>query len=102
MLSWPAVNIGGHTKRGVAIALIISVSQIGSAVGGQLYRNDDGKTHVFRCTAYFGGNYNIDVQHTLFPLNSTFVQTRPHHQRLLHVCGRHGGAAIEAPALTRE
>jgi len=47
MLSWPAVNIGGHTKRGVAIALIISVSQIGSAVGGQLYRNDDGKSHVF-------------------------------------------------------
>lgn len=42
MLSWSGVNIGGHTKRGVAIALIISIAQIGSVIGGQLYRNDDG------------------------------------------------------------
>ncbi|OAQ33048.1 MFS general substrate transporter [Linnemannia elongata AG-77] len=41
MLSWSGVNIGGHTKRGVAIALIISIAQIGSVIGGQLYRNDD-------------------------------------------------------------
>lgn len=46
MLSWSGVNIGGHTKRGVAIALIISIGQIGSVIGGQLYRNDDGKLFI--------------------------------------------------------
>ncbi|KAH7049901.1 major facilitator superfamily domain-containing protein [Linnemannia elongata] len=46
MLSWSGVNIGGHTKRGVAIALIISIAQIGSVIGGQLYRNDDAPLYV--------------------------------------------------------
>ncbi|KAF9141207.1 hypothetical protein BGX30_005266 [Mortierella sp. GBA39] len=46
MLSWSGVNIGGHTKRGVAIALIISIGQIGSVIGGQLYRNDDAPLYV--------------------------------------------------------
>ncbi|KAF9547169.1 hypothetical protein EC957_008851 [Mortierella hygrophila] len=46
MLSWSGVNIGGHTKRGVAIALIISIAQIGSVIGGQLYRNDDATVSV--------------------------------------------------------
>ncbi|KAF9586550.1 hypothetical protein BGW38_002307 [Lunasporangiospora selenospora] len=40
-LSWPAANIAGATKRGVAIALVISISHIGSITGGQLYRSDD-------------------------------------------------------------
>ncbi len=42
-LSWPSSNIGGHTKKAVAIAFIISFAQIGSVVGGQLYREYDGK-----------------------------------------------------------
>lgn len=48
-LSWPSANIGGHTKRGVALAMIISFAQIGSAIGGQLYRDDDGMSflHLF-------------------------------------------------------
>ncbi|KAG9064148.1 hypothetical protein KI688_003334 [Linnemannia hyalina] len=46
MLSWSGVNIGGHTKRGVAIALIISIGQVGSVIGGQLYRNDDAPLYV--------------------------------------------------------
>ncbi|KAF9359713.1 hypothetical protein BGX34_008200 [Mortierella sp. NVP85] len=41
MLSWPSSNIGGHTKKGVAIAAIISVAQIGGVIGGQLYREAD-------------------------------------------------------------
>ncbi|KAF9932843.1 hypothetical protein FBU30_007174 [Linnemannia zychae] len=45
-LSWVGVNIGGHTKRGVAIALIISTAQLGSIIGGQLYRNDDAPLYV--------------------------------------------------------
>ncbi|KAG0359481.1 hypothetical protein BG005_000709 [Podila minutissima] len=44
-LSWPSANIGGHTKRGVALAMIISFAQIGSAIGGQLYRDDDAPTY---------------------------------------------------------
>ncbi|KAF9085591.1 hypothetical protein BGX23_009538 [Mortierella sp. AD031] len=46
MLSWPGVNIGGHTKKGVAIALIISLGQLGSVIGGQLYRNDDAPLYI--------------------------------------------------------
>ncbi|KAF9435583.1 hypothetical protein BGZ76_005957 [Entomortierella beljakovae] len=46
MLSWPSSNIGGHTKRGVAIATIISFGQIGGAVAGGLYREDDAPHYV--------------------------------------------------------
>jgi len=42
-LSWPSTNIGGVTKKGVAIAAIVSLSQLGSILGGQLYREDDGR-----------------------------------------------------------
>lgn len=43
LLSWPCSNIGGHTKKGVSIAAIISFAQIGSVIGGQVYREDDGE-----------------------------------------------------------
>ncbi|CAO3563423.1 unnamed protein product [Mortierella alpina] len=43
---WPSSNIGGHTKKAVAIALVISVAQIGSIVGGQLYREYDAPFYV--------------------------------------------------------
>ncbi|CAO3594270.1 unnamed protein product [Absidia cylindrospora] len=41
MLSWFTNNIGGHTKRGVASAFIISIGNVGGAIGGQIYRADD-------------------------------------------------------------
>ncbi|KAF9922493.1 hypothetical protein FBU30_007359 [Linnemannia zychae] len=43
MLSWFTTNIGGHTKRGVATAAIISFGNIGGAIGGQIYRAQDAK-----------------------------------------------------------
>ncbi|CAO3613669.1 unnamed protein product [Cunninghamella blakesleeana] len=46
MLSWFNNNIGGHTKRGVAVAFIISVGNIGGAIGGQVYRIDDAPLYV--------------------------------------------------------
>ncbi|KAF9120908.1 hypothetical protein BGW39_010993 [Mortierella sp. 14UC] len=41
MVSWFTSNIGGHTKRGVATAAIISFGNIGGAIGGQVYRASD-------------------------------------------------------------
>ncbi|KAF7723576.1 hypothetical protein EC973_001817 [Apophysomyces ossiformis] len=41
MLSWFTNNIGGHTKRGVATAFIISIGNVGGVLGGQIYRADD-------------------------------------------------------------
>lgn len=41
MLSWFTNNIGGHTKRGVATAIIISIGNVGGIIGGQMYRDDD-------------------------------------------------------------
>ncbi|KAG0369115.1 hypothetical protein BGZ54_000302 [Gamsiella multidivaricata] len=41
MVSWFTSNIGGHTKRGVATAAIISFGNIGGGIGGQVYRADD-------------------------------------------------------------
>ncbi|KAG1056171.1 hypothetical protein G6F46_002084 [Rhizopus delemar] len=41
MLSWFTNNIGGHTKRGAATAFIISIGNVGGAIGGQIYRADD-------------------------------------------------------------
>lgn len=40
-MSWFTSNIGGHTKRGVATAAIISFGNIGGAIGGQVYRAPD-------------------------------------------------------------
>ncbi|KAF9377253.1 hypothetical protein CPB97_010313 [Podila verticillata] len=45
-LSWPSSNIGGQTKKGVAIAFVMSIGQIGSIVGGQLYRADDAPKYI--------------------------------------------------------
>ncbi|KAL1917030.1 uncharacterized protein VTP21DRAFT_5228 [Calcarisporiella thermophila] len=41
MLSWFTCNIGGQTKRAVASAAIIAFGNIGGAIGGQIYREDD-------------------------------------------------------------
>ncbi|OZJ04848.1 hypothetical protein BZG36_02616 [Bifiguratus adelaidae] len=41
MVTWFTINFGGHTKRGVATALMISFGNIGGALGGQVYRAED-------------------------------------------------------------
>ncbi|KAI9323602.1 major facilitator superfamily domain-containing protein [Dichotomocladium elegans] len=41
MLSWFTNNIGGHTKRAVASAIIISIGNVGGAIAGQVYRAND-------------------------------------------------------------
>lgn len=46
MLSWFTNNIGGHTKRGTATALIISIGNLGGIIGGQMYRADDAPAYV--------------------------------------------------------
>ncbi len=38
MLSWPANNVSGQTKRATANAMQISVGTIGAVIGIQLYR----------------------------------------------------------------
>jgi len=38
VLSWPANNVSGQTKRGTANALQISVGNLGAVLGTQLYR----------------------------------------------------------------
>ena len=40
VLSWPANNVSGQTKRCVANALQISVGNLGAVIGTQLYRED--------------------------------------------------------------
>ena len=48
MLSWFTNNIGGHTKRGVATAIIISIGNVGGIIGGQMYRADDAPNQYAR------------------------------------------------------
>ncbi|CAD6884567.1 unnamed protein product [Tilletia laevis] len=38
LLSWPAENVSGQTKRAVALGMQISIGNLGSIVGTQLYR----------------------------------------------------------------
>lgn len=46
VLSWPAVNVGGQTKRAVANVLQISIGNCGAVVGTQLYRTKDSPKFV--------------------------------------------------------
>ncbi|KAI9238217.1 MAG: major facilitator superfamily domain-containing protein [Podila humilis] len=41
MFAWFSGNIGGHSKRAVAIGLIASLGCIGGAIGAQVYRPSD-------------------------------------------------------------
>lgn len=38
VLSWPAVNVSGQTKRATANAMQISIGNMGAVIGTQLYR----------------------------------------------------------------
>ena len=46
VLSWPAVNVGGQTKRAVANALQISIGNCGAIIGTQIYRAEDSPRYV--------------------------------------------------------
>ncbi|KAK8119620.1 uncharacterized protein PG998_004246 [Apiospora kogelbergensis] len=46
VLSWPAINVSGQTKRAVANALQISVGNLGAVLGTQLYRAADGPRFI--------------------------------------------------------
>ncbi|KAK3701504.1 hypothetical protein LTR37_015478 [Vermiconidia calcicola] len=46
VLSWPAVNVGGQTKRAVANALQISIGNCGAIIGTQIYRAGDSPRYV--------------------------------------------------------
>ncbi|RMD41902.1 hypothetical protein DV735_g3204, partial [Chaetothyriales sp. CBS 134920] len=40
VLSWPAINVSGQTKRAIANALQISIGNLGAVLGTQLYRTE--------------------------------------------------------------
>ncbi|KAL8925656.1 MAG: hypothetical protein Q9208_003339 [Pyrenodesmia sp. 3 TL-2023] len=42
VLSWPANNVSGQTKRATANAMQISIGNLGAVLGIQLYRSTDG------------------------------------------------------------
>lgn len=42
VLSWPANNVSGQTKRATANAMQISIGNLGAVLGTQLYRGTDG------------------------------------------------------------
>ena len=42
VLSWPANNVSGQTKRATANAMQISIGNLGAVLGTQLYRANDG------------------------------------------------------------
>jgi MFS family permease len=42
VLSWPANNVSGQTKRATANAMQISIGNLGAVLGTQLYRSRDG------------------------------------------------------------
>ncbi|KAF9372438.1 hypothetical protein CPB97_001266, partial [Podila verticillata] len=46
--SWFSTNIGGHTKRAVAIGFIISVGNLDGAIGGQVYRGNGAANRYVR------------------------------------------------------
>lgn len=46
VLSWPAINVSGQTKRAVANAMQISIGNLGAVMGTQLYRANDGPRFV--------------------------------------------------------
>ncbi|OAA73080.1 Major facilitator superfamily domain, general substrate transporter [Akanthomyces lecanii RCEF 1005] len=46
VLSWPALNVSGQTKRATANAMQISIGNLGAVLGTQLYRANDGPRFV--------------------------------------------------------
>ena len=46
VLSWPAINVSGQTKRAIANAMQISIGNLGAVLGTQLYRSADGPRFI--------------------------------------------------------
>ncbi|KAI1413948.1 MFS general substrate transporter [Hypoxylon sp. FL1857] len=46
VLSWPAINVSGQTKRAIANAMQISIGNLGAVLGTQLYRANDGPRFI--------------------------------------------------------
>lgn len=46
VLSWPAINVSGQTKRATANAMQISIGNLGAVLGTQLYRANMGPRYV--------------------------------------------------------
>ncbi|KXJ87595.1 major facilitator superfamily domain-containing protein [Microdochium bolleyi] len=46
VLSWPAINVSGQTKRGIANAMQISIGNLGAVLGTQLYRPADQPRYI--------------------------------------------------------
>ncbi|KAM5349621.1 hypothetical protein ACJ41O_006126 [Fusarium nematophilum] len=46
VLSWPAINVSGQTKRAIANAMQISIGNLGAVMGTQLYRANDGPRFI--------------------------------------------------------
>lgn len=46
VLSWPAVNVSGQTKRATANAMQISIGNLGAVIGTQLYRPNTSPRYV--------------------------------------------------------
>lgn len=46
VLSWPAINVSGQTKRAVANAMQISIGNLGAVLGTQLYRTNSSPRFV--------------------------------------------------------
>jgi MFS family permease len=46
VLSWPAINVSGQTKRATANAMQISIGNLGAVLGTQLYRPNTAPRYV--------------------------------------------------------
>lgn len=54
VLSWPANNVSGQTKRATANAMQISIGNLGAVLGTQLYRSTDGPRFFLGHSFAFG------------------------------------------------
>ncbi|KAF2653344.1 MFS transporter [Lophiostoma macrostomum CBS 122681] len=46
VLSWPAINVSGQTKRAIANAMQISIGNLGAVIGTQLYRPNTAPRYI--------------------------------------------------------
>lgn len=99
MLSWFGNNIGGHTKRGVASAIIISIGNVGGAIGGQIYRANDAPLYAVGNLAAMGLMIGAVVFSCIFKFlldreNKRRDNLTPEefaHEAATQICDRHPG-----------
>lgn len=65
VLSWPAVNVGGQTKRAVANAMQISIGNCGAVIGTQIYRAEDSPRYIV--------GHSVALAYTVVSACLTFV-----------------------------